>query len=226
MNLKGMNPVTLARQLEACALGPDDTFAFSCDRCGRCCREREDILLNPADLFRMAKFLGQTPKEVIASYCETYIGSDSRIPIIRLKPKAYRNTCPFLGPQGCRIHQAKPTVCALFPLGRAYIAPKDKLVYFLQPQTCGSGHATHTVREWLADFGLSYADEDTLRWMRLTPRLSLWMLRNESKLSPEECRKIWAAMLNLCYLQYDTHHPFSEQFARNTDELLRMLPGA
>lgn len=119
MNLNGIDASAFTRQLEEQALGPDDTFAFSCDRCGRCCREREDVLLNPADLFRIAKFLNQTPSQVVEHYCECYIGPDSRLPLIRLRPKAYRNTCPFLGPEGCRIHQAKPTVCALYPLGRA-----------------------------------------------------------------------------------------------------------
>ena len=33
-------------------------------------------------------------------------------------------------------------------------------------------------------------------------------------------------MQNLCYLQYDIQHPFSEQFIRNTDELLQKLPDA
>lgn len=80
---------------------PIPTFAFSCDRCGRCCREREDVLLNPADLFRIAKFLNQTPSQVVEHYCECCIGPDSGLPLIRLKPKAYRNTCPFLGSECC-----------------------------------------------------------------------------------------------------------------------------
>ena len=97
MNLNGIDASAFTRQLEEQALGPDDTFAFSCDRCGRCCREREDVLLNPADLFRIAKFLNQTPSQVVEHYCECYIGPDSRLPLIRLRPKAYRNT--FWGPK-------------------------------------------------------------------------------------------------------------------------------
>lgn len=225
MTFHEIHPDALIRQLEEQAIGPDDTFAFSCDRCGRCCREREDILLNPADLFRIANFLDLTPREVTERYCECYIGPDSRIPILRLKPKPYRNTCPFLGPQGCSVHPAKPTVCALFPLGRAYIPQKDKLVYFNQSAPCGSGKTSHSVQDWLASFGLSYADEDSLRWMRLTPRLSLWMREHEPHLREDELRTIWTAMQNLCYLQYDIHQPFSQQFIRNTDELLQLLPG-
>lgn len=223
MNLNGIDANAFTRQLEEQALGPDDTFAFSCDRCGRCCREREDVLLNPADLFRIAKFLNQTPSQVVEHYCECYIGPDSRLPIIRLKPKTYRSTCPFLGPEGCRIHQAKPTVCALFPLGRAYLTTKGELIYFCQPLTCGSRKETHTVREWLTGFGLSYEDDDTLHWMRLTTRLTTWMLQNEYRLSQTERLAVWTHMKNLCYLQYDIHETFHGQFLRNTNELLRKL---
>lgn len=28
-------------------IGLDDTFRFHCDQCGKCCIDREDILLNP-----------------------------------------------------------------------------------------------------------------------------------------------------------------------------------
>lgn len=226
MNTTNREAEKLTRQLEAAALGPDDTFAFSCDRCGRCCREREDILLNPGDLFRIAKFLGKTPREIVDTFCEEYIGPDSQIPVIRLKPKAYRNTCPFLGRDGCKIHAAKPTVCALFPLGRAYIVNKDKLVYFCQPITCGSNRELHTVREWLAEFGRSYTDEDSIRWMKLTPRLTLWMQQSGAKLREETRQVVWSLMAELCYLRYDTQQPFTEQFAENVDLLLNALPGA
>ena len=29
----------------------DDTFRFHCTQCGKCCTERDDILLTPRDLF-------------------------------------------------------------------------------------------------------------------------------------------------------------------------------
>lgn len=99
-----------------------------------------------------------------------------------LETKSLPQHLPLSGARRLQDSSSKPTVCALYPLGRAYIAPKDKLVYFCQPLTCGSNKKMHTVREWLAAFGLTFADEDSMRWMRLTPRLTLWMLHNESKL--------------------------------------------
>ena len=70
---------------------------------------------------------------------------------------------------------------------------------------------------------LSYEDDDALHWMRLTPRLTIWMRQNEFRLSQPERLTVWTHMKNLCYLQFDIHGPFHGQFLRNTNELLRML---
>ena len=50
-------------------LGLDDTFKFHCTMCGRCCINREDILLPPRDLYAMAKELNFTSKEFFDKYC-------------------------------------------------------------------------------------------------------------------------------------------------------------
>ena len=33
----------------------DDTFQFQCDQCGKCCINREDILMSPLDMYNAAK---------------------------------------------------------------------------------------------------------------------------------------------------------------------------
>ena len=38
-------------------LTSDSAFMFHCTMCGDCCRNREDILLNPKDLFNLAREL-------------------------------------------------------------------------------------------------------------------------------------------------------------------------
>ena len=111
----------IAENLENMIIGPNEPFRFHCTQCGKCCEHREDILLNPQDLFRMAKFLKQSPADVVNHYCEVYIGPDSRIPIVRLLPEGPTKRCPFLVRNKCRIHEAKPTVCAMFPSA----APRD-----------------------------------------------------------------------------------------------------
>ena len=91
-----MSMENIAKDLEARTIGLDDTFKFHCTACGKCCINREDILLNPRDLYRIAKHLSCTPLDVYQNYCESYIGSNTHVPIIRLKPKGHVKRCPFL----------------------------------------------------------------------------------------------------------------------------------
>ena len=65
-------------------IGLDEKFKFNCTMCGKCCINREDILLNPMDMFHLAKELNMAPQQVMETYCKTYIGSDSRFPIVRM----------------------------------------------------------------------------------------------------------------------------------------------
>lgn len=107
------------------ALKPGETFRFRCRQCGKCCKNREDILLNPYDLHRACSVLGISHKDFIERYCEVYVGESSRFPCVLLKPVGPEKACPLLRGNRCSVHQGKPTVCALFPLGRAmrYAAP-------------------------------------------------------------------------------------------------------
>ncbi len=75
-------------------LTADDPFRFHCTQCGKCCINREDILLTPLDLFRIANELKLSLKEFIDQYCELYIGPDSHFPIIRLKPRGSCQAVP------------------------------------------------------------------------------------------------------------------------------------
>lgn len=40
---------------EAMKIGVDEPFPFHCTMCGKCCINREDILLTPKDIYNMAK---------------------------------------------------------------------------------------------------------------------------------------------------------------------------
>lgn len=97
-------------------MGLEDNIHFRCRKCGRCCRDI-DIHVNPHDLFRIARYLGRSPEEVMTRYCEHGPGTNSKIPLVFLKFD--RGYCPFLYNKGCAIHKAKPFVCAAYPVGMA-----------------------------------------------------------------------------------------------------------
>ena len=60
----------IAENLDKLKIGPDDTFSFGCTMCGKCCINREDILLNPKDVYNIAVKLDITPTDVLKEYCE------------------------------------------------------------------------------------------------------------------------------------------------------------
>jgi Fe-S-cluster containining protein len=121
-------------------IGKDQEFHFHCDQCGECCKNRVDILLSPFDLCRMAKALNKPLPEVLQEYGNLYLGNTSKMPLVSLKMREDNGKCPFLMDDNrCKIHSNKPTVCALYPLGRGASreGKKAKIFYILQPTTCG-----------------------------------------------------------------------------------------
>ena len=211
------------------ALQPGQTFRFHCTQCGDCCRHREDILLTPFDLFRIAGHLGITPGEVVKTYCEVYLGSSSHFPVVRLLPVGDEKACPFLKENRCSIHTSKPTVCALFPLGRAmqYGALKGeqerKLFYSLQDTDCGLRDQTHTVEEWLKEFELESSEAWFLEWTDILGKLVTLIHQLEEMLSDKLMQMILNIALTEIYLHYDQGVDFMQQFRCNSRKLLEVL---
>ena len=100
-----------------------DMFDFECQRCGKCCMGREDIIMNPLDIFHIAQATGETTEEVCKKYTVLSIGPNSGLPILCLKTDS-RNWCSFLeldvaagGKFKCSIDRYKPGACRNHPIG-------------------------------------------------------------------------------------------------------------
>lgn len=220
----------ILNEFEKNQLGPDEPFKFHCTMCGKCCIKREDILLNPRDMYNLAKELGMTPHEVLNTYCETYIGGDSRLPVVRLKPRGEIRRCPLLKDRKCSVHNSKPTVCALFPIGRGIAGEKGNIHsltvkdirHFFSEPGCGDDSETHTVREWLGEFGLSPEDEFFIKWQKCLFELSMCFCRLEKKLGAD-MGPIWSLTGSILYLMYDMEKPFEPQFSAHLGELHKLI---
>ena len=209
----------------------DSEFRFKCRRCGKCCIHQETIIFNTRDIFNIAQKKGMTMREVMDAYTEVYIGRNSRIPIIHLLSNGPKGACPLLENGRCSVHDCKPTVCALFPLGRVALNSKDgqplkegetpEVKYILNDHSCGSAKKVNTVRSWLAKFGIPEQDEFYLLWnkvlMSLTPAV---MKLEEEKVSEPVLEMLWGAIYETLYLHYDTSQEFMPQFQAVADKLL------
>lgn len=218
----------LAENIDKYILGPDEKFQFKCLGCGKCCKDREDIMLTTRDLYNIAKKLGMTMEGAIETYCDTYIGRDSRIPIVRLQPRGQANACPLLKDKRCSVHDAKPAVCALFPLGRVMMKKtEDSAIsagYILQPISCGSRTRTHTVKSWLEKFGIPMEDEFYVLWNETILFLSEYFCGLEEKKVPDfVLEMLWNMTFGALYAAYDTGVDLIPQFRENTSKLKQIL---
>lgn len=209
-------------------LDTNDSFQFHCTKCGKCCIDRDDILLSALDLFRISKYLKHAPTDILHRYCEWYIGTDSRLPIVRLKPAGVFRCCPFLDGNKCMINDVKPAVCAMFPLGRAICFPVDDtkslenltVEYFFTNPGCGDDTRTQTVREWLNNAGISPKDNFFAEWTLFQMKLHKLLTEAEKIFDEAAMRHIHSPILGVLYLGYNLEEEFLPQFRSNTEKLL------
>jgi len=222
----------IVENMEQNALGIDDEFHFKCRVCGKCCKNRHDIMLTTRDLYNIAHELHRTTGYVVDRYCEAYIGGSSRIPIVRLKPTGPDQACPLMRDKRCIVHTAKPVVCAIYPLGRAVNfeqmeendETKIKPTYFFQPDACGSRDQVHTVRSWLNQFGIPVEDEFFPLWTEMNTLMSTSFRDLESQNTPDEpMNRLWDIAFFHMYISYDTEKDLMPQYRENMEKIRELL---
>ncbi len=89
----------------------NSTPEHNCIRCGRCCRIPGEVRLLNGEPERIAALLDISTDEFIENH--TRLTRDRRgLSIIERED----HSCSMLGPDGCRIQEAKPYQCRAFPL--------------------------------------------------------------------------------------------------------------
>ena len=218
---------------EKMKIGVDEPFKFHCTMCGKCCINREDILLTPKDLYNMSKELKITPNDFVSQYCDVYVGEASRIPIVRIQPRGTIKRCPLLKDRKCAVHNAKPTVCAMFPIGRGLIFKPgddlssqitvDQIQYIFTDPGCGDDTETHTVREWLGAFNIPIEDEFFIQWQKAVTELGESFRKEEKIISQNIMQMLWSATYIGLYLNYDTEQEFLPQFEENAQKVFKFI---
>lgn len=193
----------------------DVSFSFACAGCGDCCRGREDIVLSGFDLWRIAARLRLPLQTVARGFCRGYIGTVSRLPVLRLAPvRENRNNCPFLTEDHCAIHDAEPLVCALYPLAQE-ISREGKVSYFLQPTGCGGRVFEAKVENYLRRYDVPAREPIDLRWAQCCMMLEDRVEELEQRLEPVFVHRMQQKLWQALYYRYEYTQDFLPQLEAN-----------
>ena len=220
--------------LDKYVLDLDSKFQFKCRRCGKCCKNQYSVIFNARDIFNIAKKFGKTPLQIVEESAEVYIGESSQLPVVHMLPVGPQKRCPLLLDDGrCSVQDCKPTVCALYPLGRVAIyhdlegkdaeITKDNISvkYVINEYNCGSAKKTNTVRSWLAQFQIAEEDEFFVLWNQVVGNLSTTMRKLErSDCSVATLNSLWDTIFVWLYVGFDIKKDFMPQFEKAAEKLL------
>ncbi|MCR5213912.1 MAG: YkgJ family cysteine cluster protein [Eubacterium sp.] len=144
--------------------GPDDQALLGtdgCRGCSYCCKSDmgDSIVLTPYDVYELTLGTG-------LSFDDMLVGGQIEISMIdglAMPHLKMDQGCKFLMDDRCSIHNYRPGICRLFPLGRLY---KDKgFDYILQTQQCICENRTPvTIRDWLGIDDLAQNDAFIIKW--------------------------------------------------------------
>lgn len=208
-----------------------DSFNFECKGCGSCCNRSviRDIPLNGVDIYHIAKGLAlKDTLPVLVKYCQDpYPGNDSKVPVRLLEFDDGTGNCKLLTKNGkCSVHTEKPTICALFPLGRMYVADKSskeaEIVYFAPPQSedlpCSNSLKSQTLRQWKDTFSIETRDEEMEAWSTLAQKIS-FLVREYDPYSSDSSNMAFILFDSMLYV-FDT----AEGIVPQIEKRLKQLP--
>ncbi|BFU94111.1 MAG: conserved protein of unknown function [Nitrospira sp.] len=122
--------------------------------------------MNPYEVARLAQNRGISTTEFLATYTEAN-GT--------ILKRTDQGACVFLTHQGCGVHEDRPLVCRLYPLGRRVTAEGGETFHELtpHPRTEGEYGRGGTVQDFLTTQGAQPFIEAVDRYVELVGRMAV-----------------------------------------------------
>ncbi len=180
-----------------------------CAGCSACCRGMgSTIVLDPYDVFRMEKRLGVSFETLLAGHLELNVVDGVILP--NLKLTGPQEQCSFLNAEGrCSIHDSRPGICRLFPLGRYYENHDYK--YFLQVNECQKANRTKVkISKWIDTPDYPDYRKFILTWHYFLNDVETLLEQSGDESYNKQCCML---LLQAFYIKgYDFTRDFYEQF--------------
>lgn len=196
-------------------------LCHDCQGCSSCCRDMDQsIVLDPYDVLQLAKATGKTFQELMNDgVVELHVEEGLMLPNLKMLQKsanlAVAPNCYFLNSQGrCSIHQYRPGICRLFPLGRNY--DENGLSYFVLKDACSvSSRQKVKIDKWLGISNLKAYENYLVQWHDLKARVREIVNTAEDE---KYATAITTGFLKLFYFK-----PYGEEFYNEFEERLNSL---
>lgn len=144
----------------------NDLANLSCNGCkgsASCCHGMgSSIVLDPYDIVRLTKNLNTSFEQLLAGKIELNVVDGIILPNLQMAGNA--ESCTFLNERGrCSIHEYRPGICRIFPLGRYY--ENHSFHYILQANECkNSSNTKMKIYNWIDTKDMKENEEFIITW--------------------------------------------------------------
>lgn len=187
-----------------------------CQGCHECCTGMGDtILLDPYDVYRLSRGLGKSVDELMAGQIELHMEDGLILPNLRMSDTT--GACTFLNEEGrCSIHEYRPGICRLFPLGRNY--EKEHVNYFVLKDECPArGKTKVKVSKWLSQENIKDYQKYLVDWHNLTKAMRQEILSSEDEAYKQQTTMLF---LQLFFMKPYESDDFYKEFYSRRDMII------
>jgi len=181
-----------------------------CSGCSSCCENMQGLItLDPYDIFRLASSEDHLSFETMLNKnIELVVDRGLLLPVLKMSENAGK--CCFLREDGrCSIHNIRPGICRLFPMGRLY--EDGSFYYFLQKDECNYPEKTKVkLKKWLDTPNIGKYEQFVSDWHYFLMEIREYI----KEASEEETGQINTVLLKIFFMTAYTDDFYSDFYGR------------
>lgn len=192
-----------------------------CKGCSACCHGMgSSIVLDPLDVHRLMSHFQTRFEVLLEDKIELNIVDGVILPNLKMNTQAEGEPCVFLDAEGrCSIHEDRPGICRIFPLGRVY--EDNSFSYILQIHECQKENCSKVkVSKWIDTPDLKKNQQFITDWHYF---LKAAQARLAAGGEEELIKRIAMQILQYFYIEpYHTDCDFYEQFDKRLIQMKKL----
>lgn len=192
-----------------------------CKGCSACCHGMgSSIVLDPLDVHRLMSHFQTRFEVLLEDKIELNIVDGVILPNLKMNTQAEGEPCVFLDAEGrCSIHEDRPGICRIFPLGRVY--EDNSFSYILQIHECQKENRSKVkVSKWIDTPDLKKNQQFITDWHYF---LKAAQARLAAGGDEEQIKRTAMQILQYFYIEpYHTDCDFYEQFDKRLIQMKKL----